>query len=77
MIALTSSVNDLQLPVTDYWLTKFALEVLTSDLSEEELSLLFEDQQFSPSLEEYLFECMDDCPEDKSYVELVKEIVKV
>ena len=71
MAVKTSSVNDLQL-TNKFQLTKYALEVLASDPTEKELGLLFEARQFSPSLEEYLFKCMDSCS-DKSYVEVVRE----
>ena len=54
-----------------YVLSKEALEVLKGPLTNEELGFLFEDKQFSPELEEYLFECMDNT--DLTYVEVVKE----
>ena len=50
-----------------------ALEVLSSNPSEEDLGMLFETEQFSSKLEEYLFLKMDRCPADKSYLELVQE----
>lgn len=70
MAVKTSSVNDLQL--TKYSLTKFALEVLDSNPSQEELGQLFEDQQFSSELEEYLFLKMDES-ESQSYIQVVKK----
>ena len=63
MVTLTSS---------KYQLTEYALEVLASNLTEEELEGLFEDSHFSPELEEYLFECMDNS-KDQSYVEVVRK----
>ena len=72
MVALTSSVNDLQLTETKFQVTEYALEVLASNPTEEELGELFEEQQFSPELEEYLFLKMDSAKEDRSYVEVVK-----
>lgn len=54
-------------------ISQYAIEVLSSNPSEEDLEMLFETNQFSPELEEYLFEKMDRCPTDKPYLELVQE----
>lgn len=66
---------------SQFKISQYALEVLSSAPSEEELGMLFETEQFSPELEEYLFERMDECcsciadgsPANKSYLELVQE----
>lgn len=60
---------------TRFQITREALEVLASNPTDRELGELFEDQQFSPELEEYLFLKMDSAPENQSYVEVVKEEV--
>ena len=71
---ITSTVNDLQLTISKFQMTKYAQEVLAGTPTEEELGMLFEEQQFSPSLEEYLFLKMDES-ESQSYIEVVKEEV--
>lgn len=58
---------------TQFKISQFSWEILSSNPSEEDLEMLFETNQFSPELEEYLFEQMDNCPSDKSYIQLVQE----
>lgn len=60
---------------SQFKISQYALEVLLSEPSEEDLEMLFEAEQFSSELEEYLFLKMDQCPADKSYLDLVKEEV--
>ncbi len=58
---------------SQFKISQYALEVLSSNPSAEDLGHLFETEQFSLELEEYLFQKMDRCPADKSYLDLVKE----
>ena len=58
---------------SQFKISQSTLEVLSSNPSEEDLGMLFETEQFSSKLEEYLFLKMDRCPADKSYLELVQE----
>jgi len=58
---------------TRFRISQSAFQILLLDPSEEDLGMLFETNQFSPELEEYLFEKMDNCPADKSYLQLVQE----
>ena len=65
---------------TQFKISQDTLNRLAKCSSDEELGYLFETNQFSPELEEYLFERMDNCcssiadgsPTDKSYLELVQ-----
>lgn len=47
--------------------------ILSVNPTEDDLAYLFEIGGFSIELEEYLFERMDNCPANKSYLELVQE----
>ena len=58
---------------TRFRISQSAFQILSLSPSEEDLEMLFETEQFSSQLEEYLFERMDNCPADKSYLELVQE----
>lgn len=58
---------------TRFKISQYSFQILSSNPSEEDLEMLFETNQFSPELEEHLFEKMDNCPSDKSYLELVQE----
>ena len=71
MLTLTYTTTNAQ--DSQFKISQYALEVLSSNPSAEDLEMLFETEQFSSQLEEYLFERMDNCPSDKSYLELVQE----
>ena len=58
---------------TRFKISQYSFQILSSNPSEEDLGHLFETNQFSPELEEHLFEQMDNCPSNKSYLELVQE----
>ena len=58
---------------TQFKISQYTIQVLSSNPIEEDLEMLFETNQFSPELEEYLFQKMDNCPANKSYLELVQE----
>ena len=57
---------------SQFKISQYTIQVLSSNPIEEDLEILFETNQFSPELEEYLFEKMDNCPASKSYLELVQ-----
>ena len=57
---------------TQFKISQDTLNRLAKCSSDEELGYLFETNQFSPELEEYLFERIDNCPANKSYFELVQ-----
>ena len=61
------------LTTTQFKISQDTLNRLAKCSSDEELGYLFETNSFSIELEEYLFEKMDSCPTDKSYLELVLE----
>ena len=57
---------------SQFKISQYTIQVLSSNPIEEDLEILFETNQFSPELEEYLFEKMDNCPASKTYLELVQ-----
>ena len=59
------------LTTTRFKISQSTLEILSINPTEDDLAFLFEIGGFSIELEEYLFEKMDSCPTNKSYLELV------
>lgn len=60
-------------PYSQFRISQYTHSVLSLNPTEDDLAYLFEIGGFSIELEEYLFEKMDNCPTDKSYLELVQE----
>ena len=60
-------------PYSQFKMSQTASLLWSTSPTEDDLAYVFETNQFSPELEEYLFEQMDNCPASKSYLQLVQE----
>ena len=59
--------------ITKYQITEYALNTLLHASNDEEVGYIIDTNQLSIELEEWLFKKMDNCPIDKSYLDLIKE----